>query len=295
MADILWHNQNTGATLIWRMNGPHDLDTVSLPGASPSEWQIVATADTDADGYTDIIWRNSSGGVLVWLADGAEDIATSGSILTVATTWQVRGVGDFDANGTDDLFWQKATGETAIWFMSGSATTSQVPTPSAPGWDVIGIGDFDGDDKADVLFENGSTNEGIVWFMNGAAVRETVAFDSAVGFTRLIGDFDGDGFDDVAIQEPSGNLRISFGSAATPQGWSMSSPVYVDTLLTSYTITQAGDFNGDGRDDMLVRNESNGDVALSISPATWVPFGGPSPTFVEGVSLSWRVGGVGRF
>jgi FG-GAP repeat len=64
-------------------------------GAVPavSGWSVAQVGDYDADGKSDILWRNSDGEVAVWFMNGA--MLSSGSgLATVPTDWTVQNVND---------------------------------------------------------------------------------------------------------------------------------------------------------------------------------------------------------
>jgi hypothetical protein len=62
-ADLVWHNQDTGEVKIWLMDFVggayvkiHEMPIGEL--RSPSSWEVVAFADYDHDGTSDLVWRN---------------------------------------------------------------------------------------------------------------------------------------------------------------------------------------------------------------------------------------------
>ena len=58
----------------------------------PTNWVIAGTGDFNADGRSDILWRdNNSGGVAMWLMSGATVIASLG-VGNVPSDWQIQGV-----------------------------------------------------------------------------------------------------------------------------------------------------------------------------------------------------------
>jgi serralysin len=79
-SDILW--RNTSGTLIdWTMNGSQVASTqeVTLQGspATPdASWQIAQIGDFNANGKSDILWRNSDGALAEWTMNGAQIAAT---------------------------------------------------------------------------------------------------------------------------------------------------------------------------------------------------------------------------
>lgn len=77
-ADILWHNDTTGETQIWCLNGTRVISraTVIAPDGRPvligPPFSIVASDDFDLNGNTDILWHNSSTGeAQIWFMNGA--------------------------------------------------------------------------------------------------------------------------------------------------------------------------------------------------------------------------------
>jgi hypothetical protein len=118
------------------------------------------------------------------------------------------------------------------------------------------VGDFDGDGKSDVIVTDASGSEW--WFSNGDGTwakpyaKRTDLTLGSVAFT--IGDFDGDGRSDMIVSTITGSkwyFSQWTNSGGTRSGsWDQSYtrsdlPIGVAT----YTI---GDFNGDGKSDMII-------------------------------------------
>jgi len=106
--------------------------------------------DFDANGKSDILWRNtSSGGVAMWLMDGAT-IASGSFITTVPTVWTVVGVADFDGDAKADILWRDTSGNLALWIMDGTAPkASSILGNVSTQWTIVGVADFNGDGNAD--------------------------------------------------------------------------------------------------------------------------------------------------
>lgn len=91
-ADILWRNGN--GTLAIDFDGATATRRVpsyqNAGGAVTSSWSILAVADFDRDGRSDILWRDTSGQVVVWIMEGARFVVDRAS-WSVDSSWSVAG------------------------------------------------------------------------------------------------------------------------------------------------------------------------------------------------------------
>jgi hypothetical protein len=187
-----------------------------LPRVIDTTWEIVGTGDFNADGNTDILWRNYGsdeirGWNVIWYMNGTS-ITSYGFLPTVRdTNWRIAGTGDFDGDGKLDVLWRYYGGDyiqgwNVIWHLDGE-TIARYGFPSAvadTNWKIEGVGDFDGDGKSDILWRyyGGDYIQGwnVIWYMNGDELR-SYGFPTAI--TKLgwraegVGDFDGDGKADI--------------------------------------------------------------------------------------------------
>jgi pimeloyl-ACP methyl ester carboxylesterase len=123
--DIVWQHETTGHIAEWLMEGTQLRDGHLLtPSVVPDvSWLIVAAADMDQDGHTDLIWQHQGNGALAaWLMNGGSLLR--GVALVPAqvsdTNWRIRGAGDFNLDGHADLVWQnEANGMLSVWLMKG--------------------------------------------------------------------------------------------------------------------------------------------------------------------------------
>jgi hypothetical protein len=80
-SDLIWRHTPTGRVIVWYMDGSTRTGTFALwPATNPGEsaWRPMAANDFDADGQTDIIWRNTdTGRVVVWYMNGSTRVSTA--------------------------------------------------------------------------------------------------------------------------------------------------------------------------------------------------------------------------
>ena len=83
-SDILWQNTSTGQASIWEMNGTNVIGGIGeLVGAAPGpDWKVVGTGDFNDDGYSDILWQNTSTGqASIWEMNGTNVIGGVGGLV----------------------------------------------------------------------------------------------------------------------------------------------------------------------------------------------------------------------
>jgi len=94
--DLVWRNASTGVNSVWLMSYGNLLNGAGLPlrTIADTNWQIVGTGDFNADGTTDLVWRNSVTGVnSVWLMKNGDLLNGSGLLLPdmADTNWKIVG------------------------------------------------------------------------------------------------------------------------------------------------------------------------------------------------------------
>lgn len=272
-SDILWQNSGSGQNYIWLMNGAA-MTSSGTPGGAASPWSVQGVGDFNGDGMADMLWRNSSTGqVYIWLMNGTA-LASVGTPGTISTNWSIAGVGDFNGDGKADILWQNSTtGEVYLWFMNGTALSSSASLGTvASVWNILGIGDFNGDGKADILWQNEATGQVYIWLMSGATVSSsgTPGTIPSVWSIEGIGDFDGNGKSDILWQNSStGQIYIwlmngaALSSSASPGTIPPPSSVACcSDIGNGWSIEGVGDYNGDGKADILWRNLTTGQTYI---------------------------------
>ncbi|CAO3377871.1 FG-GAP-like repeat-containing protein [Azospirillum argentinense] len=277
-ADILWRDSQTGAVSLWRMNGAKVVqDTTFEVGL---DWTVVGAADMDGDGKSDILWRSHTGLTAVWKMNGAIALQGNQTNWQLDFSWQVAGLSDMDGDGKADILWRNcATQEVAVWTMDGStATTGRFLGTMSERFVIESFGDYNGDGRSDILWRDQTTGNVEVWRSvneNGyVSVQKTpidtvnaVGMDSVNKAASLAGagrkqeniwrspDLNGDRVSEVFLHN---TITGEFGF------WNLK-PTLMGTSLNvnnqiGCTPNRIGDFDGDGKTDVLWRNSSDGTI-----------------------------------
>ena len=207
---IFWQNSATGGRQMWGMNGTAHVTSNSL-GVRPREWNMMGSADFNADGQPDILWQNSStrqGGI--WIMHGAVCVC-SVNLGIISPGWEIATAADFNGDGKSDIVWQNtSTGQRVVWIMNGAMYISSINIGVlSPAWEIVGSGDFNGDGKADILWQNSVTGQRAVWFMNGTINAGSVSLGTVATAWDIAGtgDFNHDGKPDILWQNRNTGQR----------------------------------------------------------------------------------------
>ena len=270
---------NTTGTTPFLINIQNNVDiNITNPARTPS--------DFNADGTSDVLWRNESSGHVYWWevhngSAAAHDLGGSG------VDHKVVGIGDFNGDGTSDVLWRNdSSGHAGTWEMHNNAVAWHDLGGSGVDHKVVGIGDFNGDHTSDVLWRNDVTGHVRIWEMhNDNPAWLDLGLSGADHQVVGIGDFNGDGTSDVLWRnDATGHVGI----------WEMhnDNPTWLDLGVsgTDHKVVGIGDFNGDGTSDVLWRNDATGHVGIwemhNDVPA-WHDLGGSG--------VDYNVVGIGDF
>ena len=242
---------------------------------------IFVPGDFTGDGVSDIAARTANGDLYMYPGDGAGAITSTGKI---GNGWQTlsalsgsggavigprampSGAGDVDRDGGPDVVGLTPEGNLNLYRGNGTGAwrgSKQIGSGWAAGDRMITMGDFNSDGYRDL---GRITAAGQFWLIPGTAGGYGQPILIGTGWqtlTLVVGglDFDGDRNTDVIGRNSAGNLVYYRGDGKG--GWA-SQAVQIGFGWGGFDMAvNAGDFDGDGRADLIMRTS---DARLWVYP-----------------------------
>lgn len=109
--------------------GPYTIDVVTSH----------ANGDFNANGRSDMLWRNANGELAQWSMDGGNitsggNVTYNGLQVRPDASWTIAATTDFNFDAQSDILWRNDNGAVAEWQMNGSQITGTT-LPAAGGLD----------------------------------------------------------------------------------------------------------------------------------------------------------------
>ena len=271
-----------GRLLLNLGDGTGRLTSVSQVGRGWSGMaEVFMVADMDGDGPSDLLAVDRNGTLYLYRGSGAGTIVSGGSI---GRGWSAfvavgdgggellsrepqGGAGDINGDGPRDIVALTAGGDLRGYWGDGDGGWRGSDTLLS-GWGsddrLVAMGDFTGDGEPDIGRIDSIGRFTLYPGSASSSLADPIAIGRGwAGFDALIGgiDFDGDGFVDVLARTSSGQLSLYRGDGGG--GWVSEDRAVVGRGWASMdVISSAGDFDGDGKADLIARSGVDGNLYL---------------------------------
>jgi hypothetical protein len=234
----------------------------------------LAAGDVDGDGKIDLVISDNDSGKGVHVMYGQGDGTFQAPVMLAAVTGvQQIYVGDLNGDGKADI---AARGSYTVTVLLSNGR-GQAPTrsdmivghnPEVRAIPAFVAADFNGDKHPDLATSGGDTRTASVLLNRGdgtfpSADIEPLALGGDFQASGLAtqGDFNGDGRMDIALASYSGyQSRIDVLLTQPDGGHTIASTLLPGTL--SVTMFTTGNFDGDGKLDLLVYSSGSGRMAI---------------------------------
>ena len=231
----------------------------------------IVVGDFNGDGNQDIAvanYQNST--ITVMLGNGTGALAvTSGSPISTGSFPAAMAIGDFNGDGRQDLAVANFGYDNVSILLGdgqGGFNLAGTPVQAGAGAGGLAVGDFNGDGIQDLAVADVSGSAVTILLGNGSGgFTATGASPIAVGSVPLgvvTGDFNRDGHQDIAVSNQGDDtVTVLLGNGAGVFTAASGSPFAVG--LSPYGLV-AGDFNGDGIQDLATADYSAYNVTLLL-------------------------------
>lgn len=252
---------------------PTYVNTAPLTGAAGGAKGTVpfGIGDWDGDGHKDLVLVTAAGDLMLYPGAGGRGRLAAAPIR-IGNGWNgytFFGLGDWDGDGHLDIIVRRdSNGDLMLYPGEGTrAYSHQQPVKIGNGWSgytFFGMIDWDRDGKLDIVTRQDSSGnlmlypgEGTRAYSSQQPVKIQDRFQNETAFGAI--DWDGDGFADIIARTGDGDLVLYLGNGGRRMMSEL--PVRIGNGWGPYTPFGIGDWDGDGKADILAR-ASNGDLML---------------------------------
>ena len=303
-----WSASNDGPanvvvrSLAWNTIGPVSELLVGTFGRGAWKAPIgVARTDLGADGKSDLIYRNTSTGQIYRMFMNGFSVTNAAFAYTEPNTaWKVVADADFNGDGVSDLLWRNsATGQVFLMPFAANGMPNGgavIYTEPNAAWKIVATPDFDGDGKSDILWWNSVTGQLYGMLVNGLTLGAQALFYTEPNTNWQIvasGDFAGTGKRNQLVWRNATTGQVYLMTVSVSNGvFSQTGAMIYQEPNTAWKIIGAPDLNGDGKSDLLWRNDATGQVyGMLMNNGT---IAGQAMLYSE-ANLAWKIVAQGDY
>ena len=260
-----------------------------------------AVDDMNGDAHSDLLYRNvATGQIYRILMNGFSITDAALAYNEPNLSWHVVADADFNGDGVTDLLWRNdATGQIYMQFYDGSGVPTNgavIWTEPNPAWKIVATPDFDGDGNADILWWNSVTGQVYGMQMSGAIILAAGNFYTEPNTHWSVvsaGDFAGSGQKNQLLwrNDITGQVYLMTVTVGAGTFGQSGVQIYQEPNL-AWKIIGVADFNGDGKSDILWRNDATGQVYMMLMNGATIA--NATQVYAE-PNLSWKIVATGDY
>ncbi|HEY0157634.1 MAG TPA: FG-GAP-like repeat-containing protein [Thermoanaerobaculia bacterium] len=225
------------------------------------------------------------GGFAQW-SIGEEDPKVWGAVAQLKPRWE------YNKDGNHDVIFRSNAGQLAYWNMSSNTVLAGTYGPTDPSFDAVLGGHFLRDGEIDIVMRNHATGEMKIHQMNNHTIAATHTLPTTTDVNWKVvaaADTDSDGRHEIIWHHSNGGVAL-WRRDLTNGVW-YGNMIGTAMATPAWQLAGVGDFNLDGRDDLVWRNQSTGANALWTMDGLTVTNSGA----LTSMGTAWKLAGVGDF